>query len=56
MQKWAGMLVETSKAFGDPSVMTKQTRGDSDSRDLVLKNTFGRNKASQIDNTRLITF
>ena len=30
MQKWAGMLVETGKAFVDPSAMTTQTREDSD--------------------------
>ena len=27
MQKWAGMLVETGKAFVDPSAMTTQKRG-----------------------------
>ena len=30
MQKSAGMLVETGKAFTDPSAMTTQTREDSD--------------------------
>ena len=30
MQKWAGMLVETGKAFVDPSAMTTQMREDSD--------------------------
>ena len=30
MQKWAGMLVETGKAFVDPSVMMTQMREDSD--------------------------
>ena len=30
MQKWAGMLVETGKAFVDPSAMMTQMRGDSD--------------------------
>ena len=28
MQKWAGMLVETGKAFVDPSAMTTQMRQD----------------------------
>ena len=30
MQKWARMLVETGKAFVDPSAMITQMRGDSD--------------------------
>ena len=30
MQKWAGMLVETNKAFEDPSAMMTQMREDSD--------------------------
>ena len=30
MQKWAGKLVETGKAFVDPSAMMTQMRGDSD--------------------------
>ena len=30
MQKWAGMLVETDKAFVDPSAMKTQMRKDSD--------------------------
>ena len=30
MQKWAGMHVETGKAFVDPSAMTTQLREDSD--------------------------
>ena len=30
MQKWAKMLVETGKAFVDPSAMTTQMREDSD--------------------------
>ena len=30
MQKWAGMLVETGKAFVDPSAMMTQMRKDSD--------------------------
>ena len=30
MQKWARMLVETGKAFVDPSAMTTQMREDSD--------------------------
>ena len=31
MQKWAGMLVETGKAFVGPSAMLTQMREDSDS-------------------------
>ena len=30
MQKWAGMLVKTGKAFVDPSAMMTQMREDSD--------------------------
>ena len=30
MQKWARILVETGKAFVDPSAMTTQVREDSD--------------------------
>ena len=30
MQKWAGLLVETGKAFEDPSAMMTQMRKDSD--------------------------
>ena len=30
MQKWAGMLVETAKAFVDPSAMMTHMREDSD--------------------------
>ena len=30
MQKWARMLVETDKAFVDPSAITTQVREDSD--------------------------
>ena len=30
MQKWAGVLVETGKAFVDPLVMMTQMREDSD--------------------------
>ena len=30
MQKWARMLLETGKAFVDPSAMMIQMRGDSD--------------------------
>ena len=30
VQKWARMLVETGKAFVDPSAMTTQMREDSD--------------------------
>ena len=52
MQKWAGMLVETGKAFVDPSAMMTQMREDSrllefaTFNDLVLANTFGHHKAS----------
>ena len=38
MPKWAGTLVETSKAFVDPSAMITQMREDSD--------TLGHHKAS----------
>ena len=30
MQKWAGILVETGKAFVDPSAMMTQMREESD--------------------------
>ena len=52
-QTWAGILVETGKAFVDPSAMMTQMREDSDFRmfatfnDLVLANTFGHHKASR---------
>ena len=52
MQKLAGMLVETGKAFVDPSAMMTQMREDSrllefaTFNDLVLANTFGHHKAS----------
>ena len=36
MQKWAGMLVETGKAFVDPSAMMTQIREDSDIWSLLL--------------------
>ena len=51
MLKWVRMLVETGKAFVDPSAMTTQMREDSDFwslppfNDLVLANTFGQHKA-----------
>ena len=53
MQKWAGMLVESGRAFVDPSAMTTQMREDSDSWSLppstilVLVNTLGHHKASR---------
>ena len=34
MQKWVRILVETSKAFVDPSAVTTQIREDSDSWSL----------------------
>ena len=52
IQKWAGMLVETGKAFVDSSAMMTQMREDSrllefaTFNDLVLANTFGHHKAS----------
>ena len=52
MQKWAGMLLETGKAFVDPSAMMTQMRGlrlleFATFNDLVLANTFGYHKASR---------
>ena len=52
MQKCAGMLVETGKAFMDPSAMMTQMRGlrhleFATFNDLVLANTFGHHKASR---------
>ena len=47
MQKWAKMLVETGKAFVDPSLMMTQMREDSDFWNFVLANTFGHHKASR---------
>ena len=50
MQKWAKMLVKTSKAFVGPSATTTQMGEDSDFatfNDLVLANTFGPYKASR---------
>ena len=50
-QKWAGMLVETVKAFVDPSAMMTQMREDSDFWSLppltilYVANTFGHHKA-----------
>ena len=51
IQKCARMLVETGKAFVDPSAMMTQMREDSrllefaTFNDLVLANTFGHHKA-----------
>ena len=71
MQKWAGMFVETGKAFVDPSPMTTQMREDSDFWSLpVLTILFWRTLLvttkhpedgpgiAQMDNntTRVITF
>ena len=54
MQKWARMLVETGKAFVDPSAMTIQCNETgfrplefATFNDLVLVNTFGHHKASR---------
>ena len=53
MRKRAGILVETDKAFVDPSAMMTQMREDSKLlefaafNDLVLVNTFGHHKASR---------
>ena len=52
MQKWAGMLVETGKAFVDPSAMMKQMRGlrlleFATFNDIVLAKTIGHHKASR---------
>ena len=53
MQKWAGMLVETGKAFVDPSAMMTQMRKDSDFwslpplTTLCFAATFGHHKASR---------
>ena len=51
MQKWAGMLVETGKAFVDLSAMMTQMRERTQEfatfNDLVLENTFGHHKASR---------
>ena len=51
MQKLARMLVETGKAFVDPSAMMTQMRGlrlleFATFNNLVLENTFGHHKAS----------
>ena len=71
MQKWAGMLVETGKAFVDPSAMMTQMRGDSDLWSLppstilcwqtllvITKHPEDGPGIAQMDNTtaRLITF
>ena len=53
MQKWARMIVETDKAFVDPSeMMTQMRRGLrllelATFNDLVLANTSGHHKASK---------
>ena len=71
MQKWAGMLVETGKAFVDPSAMTTQIREDSDIWSLptlttlcwrthlvITKHPEDGHGIAQMDNTttKLITF
>ena len=71
MQKWAGMLVETGKAFVDPSAMTKQMREDSEFWSLlaltilcwrtllvIIERLEDEPCIAQMDNTtaRLITF
>ena len=71
MQKWARMLVETGKAFVDPSAMMKQMREDSDFRSLppltilcwqthlvITSHQEDGHGIAQMDNntTRLITF
>ena len=71
MQKWAGMLVETGKAFVDPSAMMTQMREDSDFWSwppltilcrqtllVITKHPEDRPSIAQMDNTtaRLITF
>ena len=71
MQKWAGMLVETGKAFVDPSAMTTQMREDSDFWSLpalmlmcwqtllvITKHPEDGPGIAQVDNTttKLITF
>ena len=71
MQKWAGMLVETGKAFVDPSAMMTQMREDSDFWSLpaltilcwrtflgITKHPEDGPGIAQMDNTttRLVTF
>ena len=71
MQKWAGMFVETGKAFVDPSAMMIQMREDSDFWSLpplttlcwrtllvITKHQEDGHGIVQMDNTttRLITF
>ena len=71
MQKWAGMLVESGKAFVDPSAVTTQTRQDSDLWSLtpltilcwrtllvITRHSEDGHGIAQMDNTttRLITF
>ena len=71
MQKWAGMLVETGKAFVDLSAVTTQAREDSGFRSLppltilcwrtflvVTKHPEDGPGIAQMDNTttRVITF
>ena len=71
MQKWAGMLVETGKAFVDPSAKMTQVKEDSDFWSLppfkilfwrtllvITKHPEDGHGIAQMDNTttRLITF
>ena len=71
MQKWARLLMTTGKAFVDPSAMTKQMRGDSDSSSklpltilcwrtllVITKHPEDGHGIALMDNTtsRLITF
>ena len=71
MQKWAGMPVETGKAFMDPFAMMTQMREDSDfwsflpllalcwrTHLVITKNPEDGHGIAQMDNTttRLITF
>ena len=71
MQKWAGMLVETGKAFVDSSAMMTQMREDSDFWSLppltilswrkhlvITKHPEDGHGIAQMDNTttRFITF
>ena len=71
MQKWAGMLVETGKAFVDPSAIMTQMREDSDFWSLpplttlcwrthlvITKHPEDGHGIAQMNNTttRLITF
>ena len=71
MQKWARMLVETGKAFVDPSAMMTQMREDSDfwrlpplmtlywgTHLVITRHPEDGHGTAQMDNitTRLITF